>query len=450
MTEVWYRNPHSYIKELVEAGGNTVSWDRGALTKRRIEPFVHAKLYFGEINPFRLLLVGDQGTAELDQDHDLTNPKAVYPTWTFGEPIELLREMIEFPVGEDPQSCDAKLNGTAIDETPVLGQEHRVIVTEWPPSQTMQGKQFLKELAIMQEENPNCIIHLHGTYSWRIAFGLGFAAADIDPRWDAQKGKVILPPGKVMFWERTSHCQAWIHLLGFQVVDLKIPRNRCMYNIKSAQWAGEHWHENLKFRTRGPYDSLQHQLDVQRKPALSKSYRSSTGRAEQGDKFLCDTCSINLTCNYFRVGSVCSVPGAETSKLITAFKSRDSSKIIDGLGAIIGVQVERAERAIEDEEEFGETDPEVTKMLSTIFTEGVQLAKLLDPNLRGGAKIAIGVNTNGAAAAITAITPNQFVSQVISQYEADGIPRAKITPQMIEAKMEEFSKSEVVTGELVD
>src|SRR5689334_4768401 len=100
-TEVWFRNPHDYIRELVEVGECKVAWDRGLLIKRHIDPLKHADLYFGTTFDYRILLVGTQGTAEYRPGDTEDKPSAVYPTWAYGEDSLLLEEMIQFPIGED-------------------------------------------------------------------------------------------------------------------------------------------------------------------------------------------------------------------------------------------------------------------------------------------------------------------------------------------------------------
>ena len=92
MTEVWFRNPHNYVRELVEVGYGNIAWDMGMLVSRGIDPVKHAQLYFDSAQvPWRILLVGTQGSVEIDKDHGPGNPIGVYPTWEYGEDFELLR-----------------------------------------------------------------------------------------------------------------------------------------------------------------------------------------------------------------------------------------------------------------------------------------------------------------------------------------------------------------------
>jgi hypothetical protein len=434
-TEVWFRNPHDYIRELVECGESRVIWDRGMLVKKRIDPIKHAELYFGPAIPWRVMLCGEQGTAEYTRESP-DRPVGVYPTWAYGEDAGLLEEIVTRPVGVDASIC-ADMS-VPVDERPVFMQEHRVVVIEIPPAQSGPGRKFLRYLKELQEDNPECKIHVHGLYGWRSAFGLGYAAADVEPRTLAQKGKVILPAGTEKKYEIVAANPQWVVALGFRPVDLAVPRNRCMYNIKSAVWAAEHYVELFKFKTRGGETPDSTSSDRNFVPATTAGGPiSKTAKAKEGDQFHCDTCSLFDKCKYARVGAVCSVPGAEPTALARFFQTRDSDMIIDGLGVLLGTQTRRLERGLTEEEEWGEVSPEVTKMISQIFDQGVKLAKLVDPKLRGS-----GVNINvgaGGTAGIQISNPNQAIGAVVRELEARGVPRNEITPELIQGVLSQMA-----------
>lgn len=434
-TEVWFRNPDSYIRELVECGEYKIAWDRGLLVKKHLDPAKHASLFFGRTYPYRLLLVGEQGTAELDADHGMDNPKAVYPTWEYGEDEGLLQEILEFPVGDDGKVCSDKR--VSADERPVLGQEHRVVISGVPNGKTGPGRRFLRHLKELQEDFPKAIIHVHGLYSWKLAFSPGFGAADVEPRTAAQKGKVHLPSGKEELYERVAAHPQWVTALGFKPVDLAVPRNRCMYNIKSAVWAGQHYTELFKFKVQGDSETDYTSSDADHVPETTKSHLSQPGKKKsEGDKFLCDTCSLQNQCKYFRSGAVCSLPEAEPVPLAKFFKTRDADTIIDGLGTLAATNTRRLERGLNIEQVDGELDPEVTKLMNQVFDQGVKLAKMLEPGrFTGGAKVQVNVGQGGAASISTG-NPRQLVAAAIRQLESEGIPREKITTELIQGVFE--------------
>jgi hypothetical protein len=436
MTEVWFRNPQNYIRELVECRATRIAWDRGMLTKRRIDAYKHADAYFTNagISDWRILLVGEQGSAELCKGHNVDEPVGVYPTWTGGESLELLEEMMQYPIGDDAEACNDP--NVPTDERPVSGQEHRVLVTELPSQATGPGRALMRKLKELQEDYPECILHIHGIYSHRINFGLGFGSADVDPRTNASKGRVTLPSGKEMIAEKTIGCPQWVTMLGMRVVDLKEPRNRCIYNIKSALWAGEHYMENIKFKSTG--DGVANPDDKKSLPITTTSHMSKSLTPKAGDKLQCDTCSLQIGCKYYRQGSVCSVPGSEPAELARYFKTRDSDTIIDGLGTLMAAQTRRMEKGMSDEELYGELDPEVTKIMNQLFTNGVKLAKLVNPALNGGPKVQVNVGSGGAAA-VGASTPNQIIGAIVRELEARGVKRENITPEMVQGLLTEMA-----------
>lgn len=434
-TEVWFRNPSNYIRELVECGVGNVVWDRGALVKKSIEPSKHADLFYGQSIPYRVLVVGDQGTAELGPGRGMDNPIAVYPTWVYGESTELLYEIIEQPVGEDPNFCNDKR--VEPDERPVFGQEHRVVIMGLPPANQGPGRKVLTMLRDLQLDNPDCIIHIHGLYSYRVAFGMGFQAADVEPRTSAHKGKVVLPSGEVVLFEHTQKNAKWLGALGFKPSDLSVPRNRCMYNIKSAQWAGENYEKFTRFRTTPSPQPVDIKTpDAEYKPVETKSHLTNKSvKAKDGDKFTCDTCSLQAECKFQRAGAVCSVPDAEPASLANFFKTRDSEMILDGLAVLVQANTRRLERGMQEEEAFGDINPEVTKLLNGVFNQAAQLAKLSNPNLHGG-KVNVNVVTGAggqSAVAVTASNSNELIGGVVRSLEARGWKREDITPELVES-----------------
>lgn len=434
-TEVWFRNPHDYIRELVEVGHLNIAWDRGLLVKRGIDPIKHAMTYCGQL-PYRVLAVGTQGTAEWQNGDLPSKPRAVYPTWGYGEDSIILEQMIEFPIGKDEDACSD--DTVRPDERPSLGQPHRVIITDMPDSRNGQGRQFLRYLKVLQEDHPECIIHIHGLYGWQTAFGLGFGAADVEPRTAAQKGRVHLPSGGVEKYERLVSKPQWAAALGFKPADLEVPRNRCIYNIKSAIWAGQNYVEMFKFKTRADKAAaVDHESpDDKFEQIETQSHMSSPQKPESGDKQLCDMCSLADKCKYARSGAVCTVPGAEPVKLANMFKTRDADSIIDGLTMIAGAGAERLERSMQLEQDLGDIDPEVNKMMAQLFDQGVKLAKLIDPKrFSPGSKVQVNVGEGGAVA-VGSANPRDLVKNVVRQLEQQGIDRKDITPEMIQGALE--------------
>jgi hypothetical protein len=421
MTEPWFRNVGTCIRECFERQVRDIVFDRGYLTKRGMDPTKFMDLYYG-VFPYRLLIVGDsaQQTQELAPGYTMSKPAAQHPTWAYGEDWDRLKKIVF-----DPARGGFKA-------APGYRTEPRVIITDLPDLHNGASQKFMRQLAKLQAENPYRIIHIHGLYSLKYAFGLGFAAADFDPRLHAEKGEVMLPNGKHVGYAQVKDTHIWVTLLGFSVRDLRIPRNRCMYNIESIRWAGRHFDDEIKFQTRRSEKELSiKELNmVYSPPRTNKSIITRRKQFQNGDKWLCDLCSLQDSCKYFRTGSVCAVPDSEPMELAKMFGSRDSEQIIDGLGALLSAQSRRLNRAM-DEELDGDkaVNPEVTKMINTLFDRAVKLAKLLDPALASAGAPKVNVNFGNQ---IQATNPNQLMAKVYEELESRGIRRQDITPEMVE------------------
>jgi len=440
-TEVFFRNPDNYVKELVEAGHRQVVWDRGYLFKKRLDPLKHAELYFAG-HPYKVWDVGneEQGCAEYQSGCTEDTPTAVYPVVSMlnERAISVLEELAANPSGENEDACkDSSVPGR---ERPVFGQDHIVVVTDFPDLVTGRGRAMIKTVRDVQLDYPDCTIHIHGLYGWSALFGMGFKSVDYEPRSYAQKGKIVLPPGKEIKYEAAMLLPQWISLLGFKPSDLSVPRNRCIYMIKSALWAADNFTEGMNRRFRrnpniDPSEIDTDSSDADFSPATTKSPFTTMLPVLPTDKIRCDSCSLTDTCKQYREGSVCTV-GRDNRSLASMFQTRDSGVVIDGLSSILAKQAERAERAIEDEDEFGEMSPDTTNMLSALFKNGVTYAKLIDPALRAGPKVNVNVAGNSVSVGSERATPQAIMSEVIKAIESTGIERKDITPTMVRTMME--------------
>lgn len=426
--EVWMRNPRNYIRECVEVGVSRFVWDSGSLRKGNIDPYKFHELYNGIVQPWDAIIIHKENAVHLGTGRSETNPIGGYPVWYYGQPMERLEDLIAHPVGESTRL----VNGSKpIDWNPVKGQAHRIVIVNIPPVGTGHGRQFIRLLDEMQEEYPEVTLHLHSLYSYRTMFGLNFKSVDCDPRTIAQKGRVYLPTGKEVYFESTLGEPHWVTLLGMRPVELRIPRNRCIYNIKSMTWAAEHFKDAVKIETRNA-DHATDPNDPKSKVPTSKSIMVRRIRPSDGDKYLCNVCTLQTACKYFREGAVCIVPGSEPLELAKFFKTRDSDTIIDGLGTLLAAQTHRLEKALETEEVSKELLPETTKIINTLFDRGVKLAKLVNPALAAAGANKFNFNfgdTNNTQ--INAGTPQALMAAIVEEFVKRGIPRASITPEMV-------------------
>lgn len=426
--EVWLRNPDNYIKEAIEVGHTNFAWDFGVLRKRRLDPYKLCNLYLGQ-RPWKAMVFNANGTSLHDNDHDMENPVAVWPTWEYGESWERLIDLIESPVGEDYKACTNP--NVPLNLRPLFGQEHRVMITHLPSAGGLMGMRFYRMLSDLQSEYPDVGLHLHGSYSYRIMFGLDFEIVDTDPRTLAAKNKIILPNGKIVSQAGSTEQPHWIQLMGMNPVELKIPRNRCMFNIKSALWAAEYFQEAVRFKHKG-FQQIDPN-DPTGRPPTSHSVMVKRKKPTPGDKWLCNMCNLQTVCKFYREGAVCIVPESEPVELARFFKSRDSSTIIEGLGTLLATSSHRLQKAVEIEEETESLNPETRKMINDLFDRGVKLAKLVDPVLAaaGAAKV-----TTNNMTQINAANPQELMAAVMDEFVKKGIPRSQVTPEMVLAILE--------------
>lgn len=362
----------------------------------------------------------------------MSRPAAVYPAWVYGEQgWDDLEEMLQNPVGEDDWRCKPRRSRPA-DETPVFGQEHRVVLIDVPGQGTAIGKGAMRVLTKLQQGYPDAIMHLHGAYGYQSAFGKGLAAADVDPRAEASKGRVTLGSGRSLPWEHAAEFAQWVHLNGFTLGDLSVPRNRCIFNIKSALWAGDHFHENINFRSRRfKYHSVSPD-DPEFFARPTKRAMAHRIKPKPFDKIACDSCSLRASCKYHREGGICSIPESEMAELAKFFKTRDSDTIIEGLGELMAIEADRVQRGIERETADDVLDPEVTKIVHGMMNAGVKLAKLVNPALAAAGAPRTNVLIQNQ---LPAGQPNVLMAAAVAELEARGISRDEITSEMVLAVM---------------
>lgn len=426
MTEVWVRNPVTCIRECAELLFPRIVWDRGYATKQRIDPKRHLELHYPTAVGYRILMVGEQGAAEITRDSSMAAPAAVYPVWVYGE------QMI--PELEAMMANQVLPDGKRPDERGVAGQEHRVVITSLPAVNTHAGKAVIRTLKQLQDEYPDCILHIHGLYSWKAMFGYGWGAADVDPVATARRGKLSMPGGGEKMYEKAD--TQWISMLGYTQGQLASPQERTKFNIHSAIWAGDNFTSDLRFRVRDdgtPVDSTTPKKDY--KPKTVRHTRAPRATKEPGDKLLCDKCSLAPACKLYREGGVCIVSGTDGSGLAKHFGTRDADEIMDGLGKVLQEQTKRFEKGVESEERSGDIDPEVTKIGNSVFQMGVKLAQLIDPSLaKPGVQVNVGISNHNGQARVAELenTPPQMIAALVQELqEQHNIPLESITPAMI-------------------
>lgn len=408
-TDLWIRNPRRCLAEVAATEHHQIVWDVGLLSKFGMDPGKIAEMYLPGRDWKVMVIDSLKGEAAiLDPEHTTTNsPAKVHPVWEYGEKMNKLESMLD----------DNEL----------------VVITQVPTSVSSLGRQFFLAADELQQEYPDCAIHLHATYSYKTMFGLNFKSVDAEPFSDVSHKKVVLPNGRIVTIDRANEYVAWISLLGFLPVHLKDRSKAVQYQIKSLQWASHYYKDNVKFRnvgfkvatgnfSAGPPDSPFRPFKVPKTTSVMFKFAPKF----EGDKFLCDVCTLQDICRFYREGMVCGVKKSEGAQLSEMFGSRDSNKIIDGLGKLLQVETSRLQTGLRQEESTDTLNPNVTRLVNTLFDRAEKLARLIDPSLN--VKTRVDVHQFGNR---LANTPQELMSQVVGELTARGIQADRITPEMV-------------------
>lgn len=447
-TELWLRQPNGYILEALEEGFTKFTWHVGSLLKTNIEVLSwlrSASMGYGV--DIRAMLIDHSGAAEYSVFGNYLTPEAVYPTWALDEPIEQLEWLMQNNVGELKEFYGDE--SVQIDMRPVKGQKHRVVIHRTGPSDVHQNS-FMLFLREMQLQYPDCELFISGPRHFSILFNYGFTAADWLPTIVSNTGavsrQVILPSGKIIGegHQHDPRYKDWFELVGWNQSNLINKRDYLQFTLRSAAWAQRNFDKVTPFvlerMGRKVFKPTEFRAVSDRDfvlPTARRRVMRNLGiQVSELDKFLCDTCILQNACSLYREGSVCTVKGSETVSLAKNFGTRSADLIITGLGKLLERQVERLEAAQAIEDQNGEVDPDLTKQYNSVFANGVKLAKLINPELSGGARVQVNVGVGAAAAQVSTANPRQLVAGIVAELEAQGIPREQITSAMIKGVLE--------------
>jgi hypothetical protein len=452
MTDIWFRNPGTTLDLLASEGVSRITWSRFYLARRKADGINAVRLHYmhSSIRP-KIMLIGIQGSSEYTVMSNLDNPIAVYPTWSGREDsFSDLLDLIEHPWGEDMNKCSDLSTPSSL--RPIFGQRHQVVITNPPPSTTGKGKRFWLDVARVQDDYPEVDFFINGTGNMSVLLGMGFPQADVgmndigDPNdtvWLPNGLRIELKRGEI---NRLIQWKDWIQTMGFTVDEVvKDQSARYRLRIRSVRWASKHWRNNYKF-SNSIYAELQPNLsddEYRRNKKGIFTFRRKQWTTQEGDKVLCDRCSIAPNCKVFRTGSICGLKESKMSELEKFFQSRHAGKIIDGLAEITRLQARRLENSIDNEVIAGEVDPDITRQMNSLFANGVKLAKLVDPDLNGkGTNVQVNVGVSGGSTAqISTSNPKELIAGVVAALEDQGIPREQITPKMIQGVLSGMSSS---------
>jgi hypothetical protein len=458
VTKVYLRNPYDYIDRLVDSGHRVVSWDMGSFKRRNIDPLKFLRMRLGQAQPWELMTIAVEGASIYNEDStNLDKPIAVYPCWLPDQGFDVLVDLCERPVSEDV-ALQKNVNIPARFR-PVPGQRHCVVIYDFKDIGEVEGMNWFRQLRKVMSEYPDVDFIAHGTRSFRIMFGGDFAACTFNPWWSAQNKELQLPNGSAESLDNVRKVMPWIKLLGYSIRAFQDRLDVCSYNIESIRWAADNYLHNIDFKL-----SIEREIDVdspggqyELRDARSTLFDTRTSIAfKPGDGVLCDACSVAPKCKFYREGAVCGVSKTEAGKLAQMFGSRDADTILDGLSKIAEIQAERVGADLAQEAATGERTPDTDKRLKDLFDSGVKIAKLRKPELNGkGVQVNVGMIGGGTMTVQS--TPQELIAGAVKALEARGVPREKITDDVIVGLLEGVASrdgaakiEEIIDAELVD
>jgi len=125
----------------------------------------------------------------------------------------------------------------------------------------------------------------------------------------------------------------------------------------------------------------------------------------------------------------------DLSAFAQLFGSADPKDVMAGTRMLVQRNAQRLETAIKREEERGEYSRDVTSLANQVFSQGVTLAKLMDPSLRAGPTVALQLNSGGAGSVTidgSASSADQLsMAQSLKELTDEGIPLREITDDMM-------------------
>lgn len=124
----------------------------------------------------------------------------------------------------------------------------------------------------------------------------------------------------------------------------------------------------------------------------------------------------------------------ELSDFARLFGSENARDVMTGTRMLVQRNAMRLEKLMDDEEETGEYSANATALSSQVFNQGMTLAKILDPSLRSGPKVAVQVNSVGGSS-VTSIdgssTGEITMATAMKELLDQGVPLEDLTDKMM-------------------
>jgi hypothetical protein len=448
-SEAWVLNPGKNIDICFDLGISRFVFTQKTYQFKRNMAIDPKKLidFAARGRPWRVMLVEYHAKVTLVFDSTVgwSRPVAVYPSWSIRDdtPNALRNLCRNYP---KPGETIGKFWGDSTPYGPVEGQDQVIVVRNAPKDRFdwQTAFSFISDMKRVWGMD----FHMHGSKSIARTIGISIDSFDhpITIDWVDGRPRLLLPNGQItpVMDNRSDH---WAKLIGENLAQFRRLNDRAelrrfayRFNLKSFIWAERNQDRLYAFQGRNPDGEVDYESsDEEWAPVLSR-YRPRL--ADVTDKWLCDTCTISNRCPYSRSGAICIVDGTEASKLSEKFRSRKATDIVEALSALLGANAERLEKAMVSEQEIADQtgqfrlSPQVTTLANATFDRGIQMARLLDPNVAAqmaGSRTNIAIQANGAAAIVAAATPQEIMAGVAAKLTEFGIPLAEATQDQVEA-----------------
>jgi len=401
--------------------------------------------------------------------------EAIWPVWRSKEDsFETFNKMFYEP--PPPGTVLGSFGVDRHDHRPIEVTDHQddgVVVAAMPTS-PYAWAEIAQALQIAQATVPSQMIHFHGQKSVGRTIGIAAKSFDHPVRigWTDGWPRILLPNG--MLWETIKEPvesqRLWLSVIGvdhknlFDLTGKDLSRRVYEINLMSLRWALLNWSRAWDFRRVAWMEEDEEatsDLDWSPKTLPIRLRKTKTER-ENLDRWLCDSCSLQNKCPYAREGSVCIVPDSEPAEIVEMFGTRNSSQIINGLGALLQAQGRRMQRAMKEEDDlaaavaagdFDEEDDtgkkrkakpkvvlsrELTVLQNSMFKNAVALAKMVDPTMAKqlGTKVNVQMVNVGSG---SDLTPQALMEGVSVALAERGIRMEDATEEMIQAVLAEMT-----------
>lgn len=338
------------------------------------------------------------------------------------------------------------------------------------------GRFAFRELWEVMQENPDVEFIVFGKFSFQLYFQFGMSGGALRVREAFSNGR---PSGKIRrfmdsdgsvingFDMRSRNWLEDAHIEHRELAGNRVYIALCLL-LNVPVYIEELYSNMQRFNTPdGLIGDVYKRLSGLRESDFFTSVRSSRAPASRlmvldGDKTMCDSCSLQYACRIYVEGGVCALPGSSGKKLSEYFNTRNSDDIMDGMSELLVIASDRLDESLkmerarmkreeEDPEKTPRFDPEIRHMINDIQKNAVQLAKLVNPNLTRPL-VGVQINNNGGDGPKTItmndITP-QMQARAIRELEQAGTPRIEQTPQLLLEHIVRQQGGEILEGEVI-